>query len=297
VISKKPIIGVLMPGDMGHGIAKVLVENNFKVLTFLRGRSKRTLKLAKEARVINIDNFENFLKEVDIIFSIIPPEKAFQQAKLITSFSSHIQKKIIYVDCNAISPNTCLKIEKLFNNKHFEFLDGGIVGLNPIVEKGKTRLYISGKNTSKLEILNNKGIIVKSLGSEIGKASAFKMIYASATKGTFALHAATITAASKSKLFDEYVKELEFSKPEILKAMKNMTPKIPLDASRWEGEMYEIAKTFKTLNLTPKFHEGAADIMKLAQKTPISNETRQTYNESRTFEEAVNMFVKASKKN
>ena len=286
-----------MPGDMGHGIAKVLVENNFKVLTFLKGRSKRTLKLANEARVINIDNFENFLKEVDIILSIIPPEKAFQQAKFVTSFSSHIQKNITYVDCNAISPNTCLKIEKLFNNKHFEFLDGGIVGLNPIVEKGKTRLYISGKNTNKLEIINNKGIVVKSLGSEVGKASAFKMIYASATKGTFALHAAAITAASKTRLFDEYVKELEFSKPEILKAMKNMTPKIPLDASRWEGEMYEIAKTFKTLNLTPKFHEGAADIMKLAQKTPISNETRQTYNESRTFEEAVNMFVKASKKN
>ena len=54
MISKKPIIGVLMPGDMGHGIAKVLVENNFKVLTFLKGRSKRTLKLAKEARVITV---------------------------------------------------------------------------------------------------------------------------------------------------------------------------------------------------------------------------------------------------
>jgi len=286
-----------MPGDMGHGIAKVLVENNFKVLTFLKGRSKRTLKLANKARVINIDNFENFLKEVDIILSIIPPENAFQQAKFVTNFSSHIEKKITYVDCNAISPNTCLKIEKLFNNKHFEFLDGGIVGLNPIVEKGKTRLYVSGKDTKKLEIINNKGIIVKSIGSEIGKASAFKMIYASATKGTFALHAAAITAASKTKLFDEYVEELEFSKPEILKAMKNMTPRIPLDASRWEGEMYEIAKTFKTLNLTHKLHEGAADIMKLAQKTPISKENRQTYNESRTFEEAVNMFVKASKKN
>ena len=286
-----------MPGDMGHGIAKVLVENNFKVLTFLKGRSKRTLKLANEAGIINIDNFENFLKEVDIILSIIPPENAFQQAKFVTSFSSHIEKKITYVDCNAISPNTCLKIEKLFDNKNFEFLDGGIVGLNPIVEKGNTRLYISGKDTKKLEIINNKGLIVKSLGSEIGKASAFKMIYASATKGTFALHAAAITAASKTRLFDEYVEELEFSKPEILKAMKNMTPRIPLDASRWEGEMYEIAKTFKALNLTHKLHEGAADIMKLAQKTPISKETRQTYNESRTFEEAVNMFVKASKKN
>ena len=297
MISKKPIIGVLMPGDMGHGIAKVLVENNFKVLTFLKGRSKRTLKLANEARVINIDNFENFLKEVDIILSIIPPEKAFHQAKFVASFSSHIEKKITYVDCNAISPNTCLKIKKLFNNKLFQFIDGGIVGLNPIVEKGKTRLYISGKYTEKLETINNKGIIVKSLGSEIGKASAFKMIYASATKGTFALHAAAITAASKTKLFHEYVEELEFSKPEILKAMKNMTPRIPLDASRWEGEMYEIAKTFKTLNLTHKLHEGAADIMKLAQKTPISKENRQTYNESRTFEEAVDMFVKASNKN
>ena len=282
---------------MGHGIAKVLVENNFKVLSFLKGRSERTLKLANEAKVINIDNFEIFLKKVDIIFSIIPPENAFQQAKFVTSFSSHIEKKITYVDCNAISPNTCLKIEKLFDNKNFEFLDGGIVGLNPIVEKGKTRLYISGKDTEKLEIINNKGIIVKSLGSEIGKASAFKMIYASATKGTFALHAAAITAASKTRLFDEYVEELEFSKPEILKAMKNMTPRIPLDASRWEGEMYEIAKTFKALNLTHKLHEGAADIMKLAQKTPISKENRQTYNKSRTFEEAVNMFVKASKKN
>ena len=43
-----------MPGDMGHGIAKVLIENNFKVLTFLKGRSKRTLKLANEARVITV---------------------------------------------------------------------------------------------------------------------------------------------------------------------------------------------------------------------------------------------------
>ena len=72
MISQKPIIGVLMPGDMGHGIAKVLVENNFKVLTFLKGRSKRTLKLANEARVINIDNFENFLRIIKNRFAESP---------------------------------------------------------------------------------------------------------------------------------------------------------------------------------------------------------------------------------
>ena len=139
-------------------------------------------------------------------------------------------------------------------------------------------------------------LLLKVLVLKIGKASAFKMIYASATKGTFALHAAVITAAHKYNLFDEYVEELEFSKPDILKSMENMVPKIPLDAKRWEGEMYEIMKTYENINLTSKFHEGSADIMKLAQKTPISNETRQTYNQNRTFEEAVNMFVKASEK-
>ena len=41
---------------------------------------------------------------------------------------------------------TSRKIEKLFNNKKFDFIDAGIVGLNPIIEKGKTRLYISGKS-------------------------------------------------------------------------------------------------------------------------------------------------------
>ena len=68
------------------------------------------------------------------------------------------------------------------------------------------------------------------------------MVYASATKGTFALHAAVITASRKLNLFNEYIEELKYSKPNILEAMENMVPKIPLDADRWGGEMLEIAK-------------------------------------------------------
>ena len=52
-----------------------------------------------------------------------------------------------------------------------------------------------------------------------------KMVYASATKGTFALHAAVITAARKLNLYDDYVEELKYSKPNILEAMTNMVLK------------------------------------------------------------------------
>ena len=296
-MSKKPIIGILMPGDMGHGIAKVLIENNFEVWTFLKGRSERTKLLAQKAEINDAKNLNFFLDKVEIILSIIPPEKAYEQAIIIANHKLKKSKKITYVDCNAISPSSSLEMQKLFYAKKIDFIDAGIVGLNPIIEKGETRLYVSGPNANKLDVLNGNGLIVKNLGNQIGQASAFKMIYASATKGAFALHAAVLTAAHKYNLYDEYVEELEFSKPDILKSMEKMVPKIPLDAKRWESEMYEIMKTYENINLTSKFHAGSAEIMKLAHKTPISRETRQNFNQSRTLKQAVEMYVKAIDKN
>ena len=75
-----------------------------------------------------------------------------------------------------------------------------------------------------------------------------------------------------------------------------MVPRIPLDAARWEGEMYEIANTFYEAGITPKFHQGSADIMSLANKTPIANETRETVDLSRSLNQALDMYVEVLKK-
>ena len=78
--------------------------------------------------------------------------------------------------------------------------------------------------------------------------------------------------------------------------MERMVPRIPLDAARWKGEMYEIADTFSNAGVTPKFHEGSADIMSLADKTPIANETRETVDTNRSLLQALDMYVEALKK-
>ena len=182
------------------------------------------------------------------------------------------------------------------SSKFCNFIDAGIIGLNPMVENGKTRLYVSGPNTEPIKILHNKGMIVKDLGPQIGRASAMKMVYASATKGTFALHAAVSITAHKLGLSSEYFEELKYSKPDILSAIERMVPRIPLDAARWEGEMYEIANTFSEAGITPKFHQGSADIMSLANKTPIANETRETVDQSRSLNQALDMYVEVLKK-
>ncbi len=292
-----PNIGILMPGDMGHGCGKALLDNGFNVFTCLSNRSERTKLLAKKSGIYDTDNITNLLNEVDIILSILPPEFAISQARIVNeaSVKSNIDKVITYVDCNAVSPNTSIKIGNTLSQKHFNFVDGGIIGLNPLIENGQTRLYLSGQDAEKLKVMDGKGFVIKNIGTEIGKASAMKMVYASATKGTFALHAAVITASRKLNLFNEYIDELKYSKPNILEAMENMVPKIPLDADRWEGEMIEIANTYEEINLTPKFHQGAADIMNLANKTPIAIETRENFDKSRSLLEAVDMLVEASK--
>ena len=292
-----PNIAILMPGDMGHGCGKALLDHGFNVFTCLSNRSERTKSLAKKSGIKDTDDIKNLLNEVEIILSILPPEYALSQARIVNEvcIKNNMSKVKTYVDCNAISPNTSIKIGEILSEKHFNFVDGGIIGLNPLIENGQTRLYVSGKHAEKLKVIDGKGLVVKNIGTEIGKASAIKMVYASATKGTFALHAAVITASRKLNLFNEYIEELKYSKPNILEAMENMVPKIPLDADRWGGEMLEIANTYEEINLTPKFHQGASDIMDLANKTPIAKETRENFDKSRSLLEAVDMLVEASK--
>jgi len=292
----KKTVGILMPGDMGHGCGKVFLENNFRVVSALNGRSNRTKKLSETAGIEDVASIENIVNYSDIILSILPPEKAYEQAVQVNKVILKSQKPITYVDCNAISPETVKKINQEISSEFCNFIDAGIIGLNPIVEKGQTRFYVSGPNTDPIMMLNNKGIIIKDLGKEIGKASAMKMVYASATKGTFALHAAVLTTAHKLGLSNDYFTELEYSKPDILSAMERMVPRIPLDAARWEGEMHEIAKTFADAGVTSKFHEGSAEIMSLANKTPIAEETRETVDKNRSLIQALDMYVEALKK-
>ena len=289
----KATIGILMPGDMGHGCGKAFINNNFKVISCLDGRSTRTKKLAQSSGIEDVKTIENVIQSADIILSILPPESALQQSKIVNAIILKTQKNISYVDCNAVSPKTAKSINEAISSKFCNFIDAGIIGLNPIVEKGNTRLYVSGPDTSPVKILNGNGFIVKDLGKEIGKASAMTMIYASATKGTFALHAAVLTAAHKLDLSSDYFEELKYSKPDTLAAMERMVPRIPLDAARWEGEMHEIANTFLDIGVTPKFHLGSADMMSLANKTPIAKETRETVNVNRTLIEALDMYVEA----
>ena len=120
-----------------------------------------------------------------------------------------------------------------------------------------------------------------------------KMIYASVTKGTMTLHAAALTAAHAFGLSEVYHREMAESQGAVWAAMNRMVPRLPLDAGRWIGEMHEIAATFGGAGLPSGFHEAAAEMFELLDRTPIAAETRETVDESRTLTQALEMYVAA----
>ena len=284
-------IAILMPGDMGHAVGRALRRHGHDVLTCLAGRSARTRGLAAAAEMRDAGSLEALVAEADLILSILPPEAAVAQAGAVAAAMTATGARPLYVDCNAISPQTARKIGATIAAAGAPFIDCGIIGAAP--GKGKpTRFHVSGPDTGAMERLDGKGIRVLPLGPEIGRASALKMVYAGLTKGTMTLHTAMLLAAWQLGVYDEAVAEYADSQPAALAAMQGRVPRIPADAGRWIGEMEEIAATLAEVGVTTGFHDGAAEIYRVLNRTPFALETRETLDQSRTIDEAIPVYAR-----
>lgn len=283
-------IAILMPGDMGHGVGRALRENGNDVVTCLAGRSAHTSDLAAQAGLRDLETLGDLVKNTDLILSILPPACAAEQAQAVADAMRATGTTPVYVDCNAISPSTVQGVGEIITAAGAPFIDAGIVGLAP--GKGPApRFYVSGADLATMTDLDGQGIQVRPVGTEIGQASALKMVYAALTKGTWTLHTALLMTASRTGVLPELLSEFEFSQKSALAAMRSTIPRLPADSGRWVGEMEEIAKTFAEVGVTSGFHDGAAEIFRILSRTPFAAETRQTMDTSRTLEESLAVYV------
>lgn len=283
-------VAIISPGDMGHAVGRALGEHGLEVITCLAGRSDRTRRLAELGRFRDLPTLEAMVSEADLVLSIIPPSAALDTARQVAQAMASTGKKPPYADCNAVSPQTTHRIGNEIMRAGATYIDTGIIGQPP--GKGlTTRFYVSGERTEIMAELHRKGIDVRPIGTEIGQASAIKMCYASLTKGTNTLYTAVLIAAESMGLTHELREEFLYSQESTYKQMQSRLPGLPADSERWIGEMNEIAATFEAVGVTPKFHQGAADVFRLLASTPFAAETRETMDTSRTLEDLVRVCV------
>ena len=282
-------IAILSPGEMGHSVGRCLLAGGFDVATCLTGRSERTRTLTAAAGIRDEPDLDELVRDSDLILAILVPDQALALAGHVAEVMNRTGSSPAYADCNAVSPDTARKIDRVITGAGGRFIDAGIIGGPPGADE-KTRFYASGPYEAILTQLDGHGVLVRPLGGEVGRASGIKMCYASVTKGTSALYAAALTAAEVMGLGEELLAEFAESQAPRLKAMGGVNS-LSAKAFRWIGEMREIAATYEQAGVSPGFHEGAEHIFRLIAESPIGHERPETVDRDRTLEETVAIFA------
>lgn len=235
----KPRVAIIAPGAMGSAIAQRLHENGLQVLTSLTDRSPASVARARACNMHHRPDAE--LAHADIFLSIVPPAQAVPLAQHYASIFKEAGRSPVYVDCNAISPQSVARIAGIMHDSTAAFVDGGIIGAPPKPGTAGPVLYCSGDAAPAIEALGRAGLRVHVLPAGIGAASALKMSYAGITKGLTALASTMMLAASRNGAAQALHAELAESQPHLLKHFERAVPDMYGKAYRWVAEMQEIS--------------------------------------------------------
>lgn len=252
-------IAVVAMGEMGAGVAARLTERGARVLTSLDGRGEQSAKRAAEAGVRVVDD-AGLIAEAEMFLSIVPPSVAGATAERFLPLIEKTASKPVYVDCNAIAPQTLKAIAKMFADRGLPFLDASIIGAAPKRDGSSPRFYMSGPISGEADALKRLGLDTRALSTTLGDASTLKMSYAGITKGFQALGSAMALGSGRNGAMPSLIEELKFSQPQLYGWLCRMLPSMYDKAYRWDGEMREIAKFLLPEKGASNMLTGAADL-------------------------------------
>jgi L-threonate 2-dehydrogenase len=234
-----PIVAIIAPGAMGSAVAHRLAGHGLEVRTSLAGRGAASHDRARSAGMI--DGSDAAIAAADIILSIVPPAEALPLARRLAPALTAVARKPLYVDCNAVSPQTVAAIAPAVTATGSAFVDAGIIGGPPKPENSGPVFYASGPDAPRFAALAAFGLDIRVLDGPLHAASALKMSYAGITKGFTALGAVMMLAATRAGTAADLHRELAASQPALLAWLTRQTPNMYSKAYRWVAEMEEIA--------------------------------------------------------
>ncbi|MFC1970997.1 NAD(P)-binding domain-containing protein [Chloroflexota bacterium] len=293
---KMETVAMLSPGEMGHSVAAILVNNGLRVVTCLEGRSQRTIKLAEKAGIINLPTLEDVVTESQLILSVVTSSAAPGVGSAVAEAISRTGQGVLFAEANSIAPMTSEDIGKTITAAGGRYIDACIIG--PANELDTiTVLYASGPYAYEFAELGKYGLNVEVLGDSIGQASAFKMMYAGMTKGISSLAVELLVTAYSIGIFDEIMEKYRHDKPELVGFIESILPGLPFRAGRRSEEMAELVPVIKNEGFIPCMASGSQEVLKMIGDLNFRSQYSDDDEAGWSLKDAVGIMSRGLKKN
>jgi 3-hydroxyisobutyrate dehydrogenase-like beta-hydroxyacid dehydrogenase len=255
-------IGLLYPGEMGSRLGGILVEQGYRVVTTLTGRSDRTWQQATRCAIERVESLDELARAASVVISVVPPGAAEDVASDYLTAARRCEASSVYVDANAISPVSVQRIGASYQAIGVDFVDASIHGLAATLPANGT-MYLCGKHADQIAALFDTSLNVSILGPELGTASALKMLIGGLNKGVVSLFVELALLADTLGLLDQTLAIYEQSYPGVMEIVKRLLPTYPRHAKRRSEELQELSETIVAAGLIPNMVPGAAETMAL----------------------------------
>jgi 3-hydroxyisobutyrate dehydrogenase-like beta-hydroxyacid dehydrogenase len=237
---------------MGAAVAGCLVRNGTRVIYASENRSKASCARAECEGIHDAGTLETALRQADAVLSICVPSGANQFACRVAALGF----KGIFVDANAIAPESSREIGRIVEAAGATFVDGGIIGLPPAPAR-VTRLYLCGPQACTFaQLFSGTQTEAIVMNAPVGAASAIKVCFAAWSKGETALLGVIRALAHHEGVDDALMNEWRRSMRGVAEQSEHIVERA-WKAWRWAGEMEEIAASFEAAGLPSGFLANA----------------------------------------
>ena len=286
-----PTVGILYPGDMGHNVARVLLEDGFSVVTTLVGRSERTRRLCQSTAVTVLDSLPRVVEQAEIVLSIVPPAVAKTVAAEFVAAARQTAKRPLYVDANAISPMTTQEVGEIITKAELPYLDACIIGPARDV-RGRCTFYVSGAEGKRFEEQIGQSIRTQVLGDQIGQASAFKIAFSGLNKGLAALLFELTTAGEEFGFLEELLHTYSSVLPGIMQTLEWLVPTYPMHSARRADEMAELADMLEHSGFSSVMARGTQETLAAVGRLALAERYPEKGEHDWTMREVIDAIVR-----
>jgi 3-hydroxyisobutyrate dehydrogenase-like beta-hydroxyacid dehydrogenase len=203
------------------------------------------------AGVVGCASLTEALNGADLILSIVTADQALAVAR---EAAQHIAQGAMWIDMNSVSPETKRSAARLIEDAGAHYVDVAIMA--PVHPKRRdVALLASGAHADEcVGRLRQLGFSdVRSVGEDVGRASAIKMIRSVMVKGIEALTAECFLAAEIAGVTGEVIQSLDASASDrgwASRADYNLD-RMMVHGLRRAAEMEEVAMTLDDLGVEP----------------------------------------------